>query len=51
VTPASSPVTSVGCAMVRDVAGITLSQRGSALWLWAGDALQVSTDAGATWGP
>jgi hypothetical protein len=49
VTPASATVTSVGCAQVTDAAGLTLAQRGSALWLWAGSSAQVSTDAGATW--
>jgi len=40
----------VGCdAAVTSPAGVTLAQQGSNLWLWSGDTVAVSTDAGATW--
>jgi hypothetical protein len=42
--------TAVGCAAsVTAPAGVTLAQQGQDLWLWSGNTVAVSTDAGATW--
>jgi hypothetical protein len=48
--PVGGSPAAVGCdASVTEPVEVTLAQQGQTLWLWSGDAVAVSADAGATW--
>jgi hypothetical protein len=46
----SSTVTSIGCWTGADTDGaVTLNRAGAAVWVWAGDVVDVSGDGGESW--